>query len=287
MKVLTTKINKIASSPWFVVVGTLCSIAGFAWLLYDELQENSTLASIIFFSISLVIMLAGYAYSFKVRVDLIASRDISEIFCEINHIYRDTLKNLFSDDNPISDPEYLLSEEEETLKAICQRVDDLFTRLIGRDCSVTIKLLYNENGKSYATTLTRSEDKSIRDKTHRKKYEVGTGDNSAFDAALQKKNGNKEAHYFSPNLKKETDYTNQRSDYIKYYKSTLIVPIRSTNFGKEGTNEEFDNIGLLCIDTMSTNRLNNRYHLNMLLSLSNQMYNFISLMRGKYTVLVG
>jgi hypothetical protein len=38
---------------------------------------------------------------------------------------------------------------------------------------------------------------------------------------------------------------------------------------------------------MSVNRLKNGYHLFMLAALANQMYNFMSLMRGKYTVVVG
>jgi len=281
------KIDIVASNPWFVVSGTVSSVAGFLWFLYDKWNENTGILSTVIFGLCLLIMLLGYTYSIKVRAENIALKGIAKTFGEINEIYRDTLKRLFSDNEPETDPYCLVREEEAVLQAICQRIGDIFSRLTNRSCAITIKLLFEENNIYYAKTLTRSEAKSSRDKGHRVLYEVGTGENLAFDIASRKENGHADAHFYSADLNKENHYTNQRINYINYYKSVLIVPIRGVNLGKEGTIKEFDNIGFLCVDTMSINRLNNKFHLYMLSSLSNQMYNFMSLMRGKYRIFVG
>ena len=216
-----------------------------------------------------------------------ALQDIYESISEINEIYRDTLKALFSGQDPITDAATLLEEEKNTLSAVCERIENIYSRLIKRHCMVTVKLLIEENQRSYAIMLTRSEKKSSRERGPRNRYEVGTGANIAFDKATMKRNGKKSSHYHSSDLSKEgNEYSNQRQNYMEFYRNVLVVPIRATNVGEEGTDHEFDNIGFLCIDTNSTNRINDGYHLHMLTSLSNQMYNFMSLMRGKYTVLV-
>jgi hypothetical protein len=43
-------------------------------------------------------------------------------------------------------------------------------------------------------------------------------------------------------------------------------------------------LGFLAVDTMSENRLNNTYQMQMLAAYAHQMYNFMSLMRGKYSL---
>jgi len=73
-----------------------------------------------FFSGALLLLFAGYIYSIKVRVENIALRGISEVFYEINNLYKDKLSELFCGDDPVNDAEILLVEEETTLKAVCQ-----------------------------------------------------------------------------------------------------------------------------------------------------------------------
>lgn len=81
-------------------------------------------------------------------------------------------------------------------------------------------------------------------------------------------------------------YKNQRQEYPRFYRSAIVVPFRGHNKGREGTDQEYDLVGYLCVDTKSVNWLNDGYHLQIMMSLANQMYNFMSLMRGKYTVAV-
>lgn len=288
MRKVTSEARKVASNPWFVILASVSSIAGFFWYLHDRVVQYPPVLSGLYFAISLLVLLAGIFYSLKVRSENVALRDIAFTFNEINHIYRDSLKDMFGGNDPIYNPEDLLAEEERVLRSVCQRIENIFIRVTNRNCMVTIKLLLKEcDGRYFAHTYVRSLEKSGRDKPERKKYEVGTGANTAFDKALQKRPDGIPSHFFSPDLTKEEGYFNERQHYDKLYRSAIVVPIRGVNKGKEGTNEEYDMIGFLCVDTRSTHRLNGGYHVQMVSSLAGQMYNFMSLMRGKYTVLVG
>lgn len=64
----------------------------------------------------------------------------------------------------------------------------------------------------------------------------------------------------------------------------LSLPIRAVKQGHRGNPDGYDDVGYLCLDTMSQNRLNGTYHVQLMAAFADQMYNFISLMRGKYVV---
>jgi len=288
MQKVPSKARKVAEHPWFVILASVSSIAGFFWYLHDRVAQYPPVLSGLYFTISLLVLLAGIFYSLKVRSENVALRDIASTFNEINHIYRDSLKDMFGGNNPVDNPEDLLVEEERVLRSVCQRIENIFVRVTNRNCMVTIKLLLKEtDGRYFAHTYVRSLENCPRDKPERRKYQVGTGANTTFDKALQKCPNGIPSHFFSPDLTREEGYCNERQHYDKIYRSAIVVPIRGVNKGKEGTNEEYDMIGFLCVDTKSTHRLNDGYHLQMVSSLAGQMYNFMSLMRGKYTVFVG
>lgn len=290
MKKVTSQLHAIAENPWFVSIAGLASIASFIWMMYEKLSDKSSVFSSIVFFISFVFLLIAYIYSIRVRVEITVLRDISRTFNQINHIYRDTLSEMFSGDAPTTDPVDLLAEERVTLLSVCQRVSNIFTRVIRHDCMITVKLFtIDDDNKKFASTYVRSQEKCDRDKIEMVKFSVGTAENTAFDEAVRPRTDGKPSHYFSPDLTKEAKngYSNQRQHFQRYYRSTLVVPIRGKNHGKEGTDDEYDMIGYLCIDTLAANRLKDGFHLQMLSSLAGQMYNFMSLMRGRYTVLVG
>lgn len=290
MKATTQRLNVIATNPWFLVLSGISSIAAFMWFLYDKFGGKPDVLPGISFIGALTALSIGYIYSIRVRSENIALRDLSAMFYEINRIYRDELREQFCSDAPATDPESLLAEEELVLKGVCQRVDSIYSRVTNRRCMVTVKLVTTENGKCFAHTYVRSQELCPRDIPERIKYNVGSGENTGFDEALAKRPDGLPSHFFSanlPELEKLGRYSNQRQHYHRHYRSTLVVPIRGVNKGKESTPDEFDLVGFLCVDTLSVNRLNNGYHLFMLSALANQMYNFMSLMRGKYTVVVG
>ena len=82
----------------------------------------------------------------------------------------------------------------------------------------------------------------------------------------------------------EKTYRNQRDHWSDFYQNVIIVPIRSVDILKLGNKEKdaSNDIGFLCVDTQSINRLNNTWHLELLAAFADQMYNFMSLMRGEY-----
>lgn len=288
MKKGFSKAHKLAENPWFIILASLASIAGFFWYLYDRVVEHPPILSGVVFAVALLLLLVGIFYSLKIRSENFSLRDVASTFNEINHIYRDSLKDMFGGTDPIDKPEDLLAEEERVLRSVCQRVENIFIKLTNRDCMVTVKLLLTEaDGRHFAHTYVRGLENCVRDKPGPKKYEVGTGANTGFDEALRKRPDGVPSHFYSPDLTKEEVYFNERQHYEKLYRSAIVVPIRGVNKGKEGTDEEYDMIGFLCVDSQSTHRLNAGYHLQIVSSLAGQMYNFMSLMRGKYTVFVG
>ena len=149
---------------------------------------------------------------------------------------------------------------------------------------VTFKVLTKEGDILYATTCSRSEDYSERDSTEPKKFKVNAGCNTAFDRALLPNTAGHISYFHSADLLKlqrRGEYYNERQMWQRYYKSLIVVPVNCTGVpGKPKRND----IGLLCVDTKSRNRLNDSYHVEIMAALAYQMYNFMSLMRGKYTV---
>jgi hypothetical protein len=278
MKKTTQIADDIARSPWVVIFGIVSSLGGLGMYVYDKVQLNQLTTSLIVFVVSLIILSFGIVYSFRVRSENLILKHISSNFNRINSIYRDSLSNTFEGDIPIDNTEDLLNEEEKVLRSVCQRIENIYSQLIARECTVTLKLKIEADGKDFVRTYTRSVEQSIRDQPERKKYEIGTGENTAFDKAMQQ-TLDKVSYFHSPDTTQEKKYRNQRTNYYEYYRSVIVVPIWSPN----NTKEKF--IGFLCIDTKSINRLKDGYQIQIASSLASQMYNYISLMRGEYTFL--
>ena len=144
-------------------------------------------------------------------------------------------------------------------------------------------MLREAEGRVFCATYQRSEENCERDAWSPKEFEVKTGLNTAFDRALIYAPA-KISHFHSPDLTKEKDYRNQRDNWSHIYQSAIVVPIRCIDHSKVGTKNESDDLGFLCIDTLSTNRLNDTWHIELMASFADQMYNFVSLMRGRYAL---
>jgi hypothetical protein len=288
MRYVSRKTADVANNPWFIVVTGLASLISFIAYLYEKIDPQFGLLSKALLASAVCVLFVGYVYSIKVRAENMAHRDIARIYFEINQIYREKLHEMFCSGSPVRDPTDLLREEQTVLRSICQRIENIFARLIGRTCMVTIKLVSQAADQPLvAQSYVRSQELCLRDRPTRSSYAVGTGENNGFDKALQARGDGKPAHFYSADLSKEPDYSNQRQHYVRYYKSVLVLPIRGPKSNATQTGGEQDLIGFLCLDTMSVNRLNSGFHLYILAALANQLYNFMSLMRGRYTVLVG
>ncbi len=210
-------------------------------------------------------------------------RSIPEIIHKINHDYRNVLSQLFGDSSQPSE-EMRRREEKRTLESACQKIANIFSALTHVRCTVTVKFIVrNDDGRAYCETLVRSEMNSKRDEAHRQVFDLHTGANSAYDEALRYTPG-ETSHFFSADLTKDKTYRNQRQNWASFYRSAIVVPIRYVDPKKVGTPGASDHIGLLAVDTHSENRLKRDGHVEFLAAFADQMYNFMSLMRGKYVV---
>jgi len=282
MNVLAKKAYEFSFSRIFAGVGSIASIASVLWLIYEQyiLKSDNLLPLIVAF-FSTIILLVICIYSVQIRQENLLLKEIPHKIHQINHIYRDKLSEVFSRDHPIDNRDYLIDTEESVLRSVCQRIEKIYSRMVGSDCLVTIKLIAEEeDGARFAQTYVRSIDDCDRDSRGYTKYTIGTGTNTAFDKALQIVNNGKLSCFFSSDLNKdlkENNYSNQRSEFSIYYRSAIVVPIRCTNYMNST-----DDIGFLCVDSKSVNRLSSGYQVELLAAFADQMYNFMSLMRGKY-----
>ena len=285
MNVVAKTIGEIAYSKTTAVIGTIASIVSFGWVVYEQyiLKSDSIAPVALLICVTLIYCVICF-YSVLIRQENLIFEQIPQKIHEVNHIYRNKLREVFSGKNPIDKRSDLVDIEESVLRSVCQRIEKIFSRLVGDDCVVTIKLITTKNGQRLAETYIRSIDDCPRDDKGFSSYEIGTGENTAFDEALKIEVNNKVSHFYSPDLekdKKEKKYNNQRSNFGEYYRSAIVVPIRC----KTGANAT-DDIGFLCVDTKAINRLKPGYQVHLMASFADQMYNFMCLMRGNYSVLV-
>lgn len=292
---LPTKIAR--DNAWIsiilVIFAALSAIAAALDDLRDILDFFSLAKSPVFLAVVLVLLfitIYTLAISFPALIIYLENRKLKDVFkylCEINSIYRDNLVNAFYGDDSVNTEDTknkLISIETKTLSAVCQRISNIFFRLTGRRCMITFKVLTKEDGILYATTCSRSEEHSERDNAELRKLKVNAGCNTAFDRALLPDTTGRIPHFHSADLLKlqaRGEYRNERLRWERYYNSAIVVPVNC--FGTPEKPERND-IGLLCVDTKSRNRLNDSYHVEIMAALAHQMYNFICLMRGMYTV---
>jgi hypothetical protein len=280
MTATLARIYDLSENKWFVFLSGLLSIVGGFLAIRSEFRSialNST------FAIGLMVLLAATIYSYRVRRQLRAFQDAPRFLHEINHNYRNVLAQALDGGRSYTEQE-LIQIEQTTVSAVCQKIASIYTGLISRPCVATVKLLDEENGRLVCRIYARSDLNSRRDQDPSLEFSVKTGANTAFDDALKQAAGGI-SHFFSadlPKLKKAGHYRNQRDDFEKHYHSTIVVPIRFLDSAKAGKADDANNRGFLCIDTLSKNCLNERYHLELLASMADQMYNFFSLMRGEY-----
>jgi hypothetical protein len=221
----------------------------------------------------------------EIRGELADIKECATTLHKINHSYRDALRTVFG--SPTRLRKALEEIELDNLRLVCERIAEMFTSLIKAKCVVTVKLIreQDDNGKRQSSchTLVRSESGSERDR-QLVAYQIGKGANTAFDVAL-KYNPHGPSRFFSPDLVKDYEegiYSNERTDWRHFYRSALVVPIRSVTYEHLPGRAAFNNLGFLAVDTLAPNKLNETFHLQFLAAFADQMFNFMSLMRGRY-----
>ena len=209
---------------------------------------------------------------------------ISSIIHRINHEYRDVLSENFrrADRLIVNPTKEILDCEQTTLSSVCQKLARLFSKLIGSECFVSVKLITEFNGKFVCETFVRSEQNCERDQGPWKhfKFELNTDANTGYDRALQYKQGDVSA-FVCNDLTTLTGYRNQRDNWHRFYRSTIVVPVRYVNVKNLGKPGASDDVGFLCLDSLEIASFN-QDHVHLLAGFADQLYNFMSIMRGRY-----
>ena len=282
------KVRDLATNVYIAFAGAIASICGFFWVIYDKFSPapSEVLQLIILLLIGLIFAVISY-YSIRVRQENAAFIRAAATIHKINHDYRDALSKMFGGKQPVANEIDRIQCERETLQAVCQSAAKIFNSFTQADCMVTIKLIAKEkNGALTCQTYVRSQLNCDRDVYSSTSFAINTGQNTAFDEALRFAAGSISCFYSADlsEMAKNGKYRNQRDNWANYYQSAIVVPIRYVNPQRAGRPDASDDIGFLCVDTQWTHRLNNGYHVHYLAALADQMYNFMSLMRGGYRV---
>lgn len=283
-----SRLHRILEDRYVAFAGSVTSIGTVLWAGYAAIKPEGAKAAIFISAGVLAVVFAMISiYSIKVRQTNKRLTDAFGVLHRVNHEYRDALACTFSDEVAAIDFESHAREVElETLRSVCQKAAKIFMSITHADCTVTVKFIFREDGKVHCQTHTRSEENCLRDTPFPLKFAVRTGENSAFDTALAF-SPSRTSHFFCADMDEMAEhgeYRNQRDNWRDFYRTAIIVPIRRVDPRKVGQEGASDDIGFLCVDSPSPHRLNNKYHLQLLAALADQMYNFMSLMRGKYRV---
>jgi hypothetical protein len=282
MNVSTRKIREFLDNTWVVMLLTILSAATGLLAVYQAFGLR--VLWVVLFVPAFVGLAAAIIYSIRIRQENASFRRLPEVLHKINHDYRDVLSKCFGDPGAVPPEQVRLQEEVATVTSACQKIAQIYSDLTHVPCTVTAKVITTEpDGRAYCDTFARSESNCKRDEGHPSEFELKTEQNTAFDRALRYTPG-ETTHFYSADLCKDSSYRNQRQNWKKFYRSAIVVPIRHVDRRKVGQGGESDNIGFLAVDTASPNRLNGTFHVELLASFADQMYNFMSLMRGKFGV---
>jgi len=288
VKLTTRRIHDFLANSWVAFVGSVASILSLAWFAYLEIKPSPwSIVGAVLLPVAFGVFLGVAIYSIRVRQENRAFRDCMKVLHRINHDYRDTLSATFR--NTSQRPEeagsrdYVAHSERKTIKSVCEKIAKSFSAFTHSDCMVTVKFITRDGDKMLCETYERSEENCDRDSGPGRKFEINTGANTAFDEAIKYATG-VVSHFHSADLAANKGYRNQRDHWSDFYQSSIVVPIRCVNPDKIGSKDCSDDIGFLCVDTLSAYRLNDTWHIDLLAAFADQMYNFISLMRGRYAL---
>lgn len=146
----------------------------------------------------------------------------------------------------------------------------------GEKVCACIKLIENTGvatgiDKEKATVITfcrsKNTDKTRKanDGVHKKSIKIK--ENTDFYDILDEESENTNSYFYQGNLpqydkdlrKAGKKYRNTTEDYEKYYKGTIVVPIRvnKSHLYYVSENSGYDIVGFLCVDSLSTNAFRN------------------------------
>ena len=168
---------------------------------------------------------------------------------------------------------------DDTTKILQTALDylcEILQKITGEKICACIKLIENSGSatdidkeKATVTTFCRStktdNNRKVNDELHAKSIKIK--DNTDFYDILDEEAANTNSYFYQGNLsrydkdlrKAGMKYRNTTEDYEKYYKGTIVVPIRvkKSRLYYIDANNGYDIVGFLCVDSPSTNAFRN------------------------------
>ena len=270
-----------------------------------DANENNALSVTSFRLISIVLRISGAVYIIWSVWKIVRYRKVqqktrgafSNDYYTVLHDYRNLLGEISVIQNDMSDTEKLIEEKIGTFTiGTLEKLCNIFEVLTNQEVSGCIKLIAPN---SEAGAL-RKEDACVF--TYKR---VGnTKDNrSAYDENYKiypiKKNTDFKVivmdhlpFFYQENLLKYAEmlrktgqkYENSNEDWMQYYRSTIVVPIRIANKRNAQViqNDEYTIVGFLCVDSMSTLAFEDgqrKYYVDIMKSFAAILYVVFNLYR--------
>lgn len=276
-------IERIATNSWLAAISMLTEVAGFIYLFYTlTFNQGRPTPALFWFVLTCTLVLFGFTCYSLYKITSINKGLIFAIlkWHEVNHLYRNSLASSIIHQNPTSPVRDFVLAQKTVLHSVCQKISSIYTQLIGVPCLVTVKLCVPDNK---CKAFVRSDLHTERDRCGESRFVIDADKNTAFVEARKQQNKNGIFRFYSPDLRKLYEgghYQNERDNWSDLYQSTIVVPLRYQD--SERSPSMIDELGFLCVDTQSRNRLNDTFHVQMLAAFADQMYNFITLSRAAF-----
>jgi|SRR3989344_781282 len=130
-------------------------------------------------------------------------------------------------------------------------IADVFTQLTQVQCASCVKLWVDEesSGRDFVTTYCRDRrSRNVRgqqDGEDRRSTDRNTASHEVLHSS---------PYFFSNDLRKETNYHNDRVGWQKYYLSAAVIAIHGVPLHDDQDNQQYlDTVGFLCIDGKEPN----------------------------------
>ncbi len=286
------------------IIGIASPIVGaFLWITGRLNSEHNeiiffVIISIIYISIVLVLFIKMKKYrAVMSNVICNTSEEMYSFLRESRNILFDILK--YKKRNQLS--VHLLNQSienyfENSLDSLC----NIIKSFTGQEVSACIKIIVPEDAdeeikldNARVKTFVRSKNTDPNRKNSDEYYENGEipriMDNSDFRDILDPKSPMRKSYFYKKSLiehakeeaKNDRSYDNTTKNWEKYYKSTIVVPIRIKHKRLYFSNKDkyFHVIGFLCVDSLSENAFlekQERYNVDIVKAFAAEAYIILS-----------
>jgi hypothetical protein len=292
------------------IIAALASILGFFQINISSNGQNNNILKAIFLFLSIFFIVMIIILNYKNKTSL---TKFIWGFHELNHLLRDEYFSSWKKYQNCSNKEQISDIASTFCHSIVNNTQRIVKDYIGKEVSVSIKIIDNNQQKDYAVdienaeiyTLCRSDNtKQERARIDKQKKSTKIHDNIDFLMVVSEKF---EDSYFAinniKNFERNYIYFNTNNNWEEYYNATMVLPIcllKSTNdeqilseidsLEKKGLKNKkgvyTDILGFLCIDSKDKHAfkgLKGTHVLNFMAAIADGLYIHIEKCRYYYT----